>query len=411
MLRKLIALLISMCAVLLAGSATADPRRPSAIMATAVHVVADAGATSVIVDLSAPQQARVAALADPDRLLLDLSNVSFHAPADRKSHHGGLVKALRFGVVMTAQSRIVIDLVQPARVVRQDVVSVADGVRLVIRLEPVAREAFLANAGASAWSRTDGDDIVTGTVIRRVNAAVGGGALPLVVLDPGHGGIDPGASTAAGDLEKTIVLQVAMLLRDRLERGGKVRVAMTRTADVFVPLRDRVRMARQAKAHLFVSLHADSLTDESEVRGATVYTLAERASDERSAKLADRENRADLAAGIDLKDDQDEVSDILFDLARRETRIFSHEVARGIVSSVQRATPMHKNPHRGAGFRVLRAPDVPSVLLELGYLSSAEDVKAIMSDTWRTGMIEAVARAIEDFVTQRLSSHAGGPRP
>lgn len=410
MLRKLIALLVVVCAAGLAGAAVADQRRASAIMATGVHIVADAAATTVLIDLSAPQQARVAALADPDRLLLDFSNVSFHAPADRKAHQGGLVRALRFGVVMTSQSRMVIDLAQPAHVVRQDVVAVTGGHRLVIRLEPANREAFMAAAGTPAWSRADGDEIVTGTVIRRVNAT-GSATLPLVVLDPGHGGIDPGASTAAGDLEKTIVLQVALLLRDRLERGGKVRVAMTRTADVFVPLRDRVRMARQAKAQLFVSLHADSLSDESEVRGATVYTLAERASDERSAKLADRENRADLAAGIDLKDDQDEVSDILFDLARRETRIFSHEVARGIVSSVQRATPMHKNPHRGAGFRVLRAPDVPSVLLELGYLSSAEDVKAIMSDTWRTGMIEAVARAIEEFVTQRLSSHAAGPRP
>jgi N-acetylmuramoyl-L-alanine amidase len=222
------------------------------------------------------------------------------------------------------------------------------------------------------------------------------------MIDPGHGGIDSGAVTQGGMTEKQIVLEFSHALRERLEASGLVRVAMTRTGDVFVPLRDRVRMARAQKAALFISIHADSVVDEADVRGATVYTLSERASDERAQRLAEKENRADLAAGLDLKDDQDEVADILFDLARRETRLFSQSFARGLVQTLPRATRVHKNPLRAASFRVLRAPDVPSVLLELGYLSSDEDARLMMSEAWRRETAAAAADAIQRFVLERL---------
>jgi N-acetylmuramoyl-L-alanine amidase len=169
-------------------------------------------------------------------------------------------------------------------------------------------------------------------------------------------------------------------------------------------------MARVARASVFLSIHADSLPDEGDVRGATVYTLAERASDERTQKLADRENRADLAAGIEIKEDQEEVADILFDLARRETRVFSHQMARTLVATLPRATRLHRIPLRGAGFQVLRAPDVPSVLLELGYLSSAEEARMLVSQEWRQATARVTAEAIERFVEERVQ-RAPGRRP
>jgi N-acetylmuramoyl-L-alanine amidase len=230
------------------------------------------------------------------------------------------------------------------------------------------------------------------------------------MLDPGHGGIDPGASGPGGELEKTIVLDFANALKTVLEANGRVRVQMTRAGDTFVPLRDRVRLARVARAAVFLSIHADSLPDEGDVRGATVYTLAERASDERTQRLADRENRADLAAGIEIKEDQEEVADILFDLARRETRVFSHQMARTLVATLPRATRLHRIPLRGAGFQVLRAPDVPSVLLELGYLSSAEEARMLVSDEWRQATARVTAEAIERFVEERVQ-RAPGRRP
>ncbi len=296
---------------------------------------------------------------------------------------------------MRGQGRVVLDLARPLRIAEQRFVPLeGGGTRLVMLFEPTTPEAFRLVAGGFA------DDLITGTVDAK--AAPGGSELPLVVLDPGHGGIDAGATGPSGELEKTIVLQFALALKQRLEQGGKVRVLMTRTGDVFVPLRERVRIARSAKAQLFISLHADALADEENVRGASVYVLAERATDERSARLADKENRADLAAGLDQREDQDEVADILFDLARRESRAFSNQFARHLAGTLPKATRMHKNPLRGAAFRVLRAPDVPSVLLELGYLTTAEDAKLMQTEEWRRQTSDAAAEAIERFVVERL---------
>jgi N-acetylmuramoyl-L-alanine amidase len=276
------------------------------------------------------------------------------------------------------------------------------GKRLVVRIEPTERAAFVALARPMA------DDIVTGTTARAQAGRTGD--LPLVFLDPGHGGIDSGASGPGGELEKAIVLQFALALRDRLERGGKAKVLMSRTGDVFVPLRDRVRMARQAKAQLFLSLHADALpADEGEARGATVYTLSDRATDDRTQRLAEKENRADLAAGIDSREDQDEVADILFDLARRESRAFSLQFSRQLIQTLPKATRMHRNPLKGAGFRVLRAPDVPSVLIELGYLTSADEAKLLQSEEWRRAAADATAEAIERFLQERIVRESDKP--
>jgi N-acetylmuramoyl-L-alanine amidase len=229
------------------------------------------------------------------------------------------------------------------------------------------------------------------------------------MLDPGHGGVDPGAAAAGGMVEKDIVFAFAQKLKERLERDGRYRVLMTRDHDVFIPLGDRVRAARGARADLFVSIHADTISGSGDVRGLTVYTGSERASDADSARLADRENKADAVAGVDSGDTADEVSDILQDLTLRETRAFSHNVASRLVGELDGVARLNKNPHRQAGFRVLRAYDIPSVLVELGYLSSRQDFDLMMSEDWRGRATDAMASAVDRFFATRLANGAAAP--
>jgi N-acetylmuramoyl-L-alanine amidase len=225
----------------------------------------------------------------------------------------------------------------------------------------------------------------------------------VIVIDPGHGGIDPGAAAHSGVIEKDLVLSFAQQLKKKLEAQGRYRVLMTRDEDVFVSLGDRVRSARSAKADLFISIHADSISGGQDVRGLTVYTGSERASDAESARLADRENKADAAAGIDSGDSPDDVLDILQDLTLRETRSFSHGFATRLVGELDTIARLNKNPRREAGFRVLRAHDVPSVLVELGYLSSKQDLDLLMSEQWRGKMVSAMAVAVDRFFATRLA--------
>jgi N-acetylmuramoyl-L-alanine amidase len=355
------------------------------------------GHPHLVIDASQAVRPHVGAMLHPRRLLLDFAGTRLISAPVAVDAAEKIVKEVRFGAFMQGQGRVIIELSSPAHV--DDMRTVAldcGGSRLIIRLQAISGEAFARLAQPPA------DDIITGSTAARAQGAAPD--KPVIVLDPGHGGIDSGAAGPGGELEKALVLSFAHVLREKLEKTGRVQVIMTRTADVFVPLRDRVRIARQAKAALFVSLHADALPDESGVRGASVYILSDRATDERAAKLAERENKADLVAGIDQKDEQDDVADILFDLARRETRAFSNLFARNIVSMLPRATPMHKTPLRGAGFRVLRAPDVPSALIELGYLTTAEEARMMMTEEWRQATSTAMADAIERFVAERVQS-------
>ena len=210
---------------------------------------------------------------------------------------------------------------------------------------------------------------------------------------PGHGGIDNGTRASSGELEKSIVLEFSLMLREQIEKTGKYRVVMTRSDDTFVPLAERVNMARARQAWLFISIHADALArGDGDAQGATIYTLSETASDAAAARLAEDENRADAIAGLDLSAEPDDVADILIDLARRETKTFSVQFARGLVTEMRNATRMHKDPLRSAGFRVLKAPDVPSVLVELGYVSNRGDLKSLTSEAWRNRTAASIAQ-------------------
>jgi len=236
-------------------------------------------------------------------------------------------------------------------------------------------------------------------------------ARPLIVLDPGHGGIDTGTKGSGGELEKDVVLAFAQTLREKLESSGKYRVAMTRSDDTFIPLAERVRFARSRNAGLFISVHADALPRrEGQAEGATVYTLSENASDAEAARLAEAENKADVIAGVDLTTEPDDVANILVDLAQRETKTFSMQFARTVVGELKTAARLHKQPLKSAGFKVLLAPDVPSVLVELGYMSTKDDLKQLTSVSWRARTAQALAQAVDSFFTPRVAAGAGGGR-
>jgi N-acetylmuramoyl-L-alanine amidase len=229
---------------------------------------------------------------------------------------------------------------------------------------------------------------------------------PLIVIDPGHGGIDNGTQAGGGDvMEKNLVLGFGLALRDRIEKSGKYRVVMTRTDDTFIPLNDRVKVARTQGAALFVSIHADALPRrEGDAQGATIYTLSDKASDAEAERLAENENKSDAIGGVNLTDEPTEVADILIDLAQRETRTFSNRFARLLMGEMKNTARMHKHPLKSAGFRVLKAPDVPSVLVELGYVSNKGDLEHLVSENWRSKTVASMAQAIDAFFAKRLAT-------
>lgn len=356
--------------------------------------------TRFVMDLDRSVDIATFVLADPYRVVVDLPAVNFRLSPTAGREGRGLVTAFRFGQFAPGKSRIVIDTVQPVTVERAFVLAPADGqpARLVVDMTRATREAHLRAVPQEARPR--GEGIVPPQPRPGPRAErPGRDAVPLIVLDPGHGGVDSGATTPEGVHEKTIVLDFARALRAALERTGRVRVAMTREGDQFVSLDDRIRIARERQAALFLSLHADSFARPLlGLSGASVYTLSERASDQEAAAYAERENRADLIAGVVSTPETGEVADILFDLMHRETKNFSVQFARMLVEEVRPHVRLVRNPHRFAAFRVLRAPDVPSALLELGFLTSREDVQRLTDETWRRTTAEAVARAMIAFV-------------
>lgn len=235
--------------------------------------------------------------------------------------------------------------------------------------------------------------------------------LPVIVLDPGHGGIDAGAILPSGLAEKNVTLDFARALAAQLKASGRYRVILTRESDIFISLSARVRKARQAQAALFISLHADTLNEDSTVSGTTFYTLSEQASDAEAGRLAEKENHADRYDPTRSSPDQEEVENILLDLTFRETRAYSRLLAKTLLSSWHNVGTLNKNPLRSAGFKVLQAPDVPSVLLELGYLSSQKDLTHLTSPQWRVQASQALSQAIDTFLTHRNDKENVLPSP
>ena len=403
------------CGLLLAGApllaCLARSAEPQTVapddfpVASDMRLAGDDTHTRLIVDLNRRIDMRVFTLANPYRVILDLPQVTFNLPDKLGTQGRGLVKAYRYGLVMSGASRIVVDLARPARVEKAFALDSANNqpARLVLELAAVERDAFLRFAAQEDRAPEPRKPPVDGP------GKPEGDPRPLVVIDPGHGGIDNGTRLAPTDHpEKAIVLELGLLLRDKLQAAGKFAVAMTRSDDSFVALADRVSLARARHAALFVSIHADALARrEGDARGATIYTLSEKASDAAAERLAEAENRADVIAGLDLAAEPDDVADILIDLARRETKTFSVQFARTLVKELKTATKLHKAPLKSASFRVLKAPDVPSALVELGYVTNSQDIKSLTSEVWRERTASSMMRAIDTFFATRTAGTAG----
>lgn len=389
-------------------------------IASEVRLAGDLKQTRFILDLDQKIEVRAFTLADPYRVVLDTPQVAFQLPAGIGDAGRGLIKAFRYGLVMPGGSRIVFDLAAPARIEKAYVLDAANGQspKLIVELGAVDRTAFIQSLTAESRPQLRpaiGEATVStvSTVSTAVLANVAGATQPaakpdlrpVIVIDPGHGGIDNGSQAVSGENEKTLVLDFARALRERIEKSGKYRVVMTRSDDTFVPLGERVRIARNNTAALFVSIHADALPrGESAAQGATIYTLSERASDAEAERLAESENRADAIAGVNLTEGPTEVADILIDLTQRETKTFSKRFARMLMGEMRGVARMHKHPLKSAGFKVLKAPDVPSVLIELGYVSNKDDLQHLVSENWRSRTVGSVAQAVEAFFGKRIVS-------
>lgn len=381
--------------------------QPSVAESTAVRLDESREGVTLTFDLTAPVTPSVFVLADPDRAILDLPQVDFKIdeavghPAGRRPP-GGIVQSFRFGLLSPGRSRIVVDLAAPARVKADPARKVGDHYELAIRLERTDRASFRSAARSSTLSAVAAIDPQSGAAPPTDK--------PTVVIDPGHGGPDTGA-VVNGIVEKDVALAFAKLLAQKLEAKGIFNVVMTRSEDVFIPLSERVQIARRANAALMVSIHCDKLPDDKGVSGATVYTVSDRASDAYAAKVAADENASDAAAGVVGLKDAADVNDILFDLTREETRAYSHVFARTLVNYWKVAGRLNKNPQRAAGFMVLKAPDVPSVLLELGYLSSPTDSASLTSDAWREQATGRMVEAIQSYFAQRRGTLAPKESP
>jgi N-acetylmuramoyl-L-alanine amidase len=384
-------------------TAAARPESKEAV-ADAARVAGDRERTRFIADLSKKVDLHVFALGNPYRVIVDAPDVHFQMPDGLGKEKRGLVTTYRYGLFAPGKARIVIDVSGPFLIDKAFVLEPRDDqpARLVIDLVPTDEKTFLAKL-KEAKSQQDLSEpppsIISTTAARPPDAK------PVVVLDPGHGGVDPGTSSATGITEKEVVLTFARTLKEKLDAAGHYEVHLTRDDDTFLPLRERVAIAQKKGASLFLSIHADYFPDKvDKATGATVYTLSEEASDEEARALAAKENFSDALAGVELPTDSDEVlANILIDLAQRETQNRSAVFARSIVGELAGKSALHTKKLRSAGFRVLKAPDIPSVLLELGFLSNPDDEKRLTSEAWRNRTADAVAASIDAYFAKRLA--------
>ena len=358
--------------------------------------------TGVTVDPSPPAPLRVFTLLTPTRVVVDLPAARFD-DASGGAHAGrGLVAAWRFGALSAHRSRLVLDMRATVRIARADFDAAAPAgkTRLVVELVTASRDEMRR---AGAIDVGSAPDAAKSTVPTRSEAvAPPSSGRPVVVIAAGGGGGDAGTvSPATGMPEKTVVLEMSKVLVRRLRETGRYEVVATREDDVFLGLGERVRIARARHADLFLSVHADAEYDHS-VRGATIYTVAETASDEKAAALAAKENQSDSIAGHVVEEAEPEVADILADLTLRETRHLSHRFARDLLDEYRRHGRLVKSqPHRQAGLKVLRAHDIPSALVELGFLSNKEDEALLTSPEWREKTAASLVSAIDRYFAGR----------
>ncbi len=381
--------------------------------------------TRMVVELSQPANFRVFYLSAPPRVVIDLPSFGWKAGTPPLPP-GSLVRAVRQGPLQPGISRIVVEtenavslqnaFTMPASGSNPDRV-VIDFSKAGATYSPAQQRSFgsLNNDNIKTAPKPDNKIAKEDHVLRlpvetakpkaeTVPVSVPVAPVPglrdikpMIVIDPGHGGQDPGALGDAGHKEKNVTLAVAKDLKKALEDTGRYNVQLTRSTDIFIKLQDRVKIARRIGADLFISLHADSI-DKPGVHGASIYTLSNKASDEQTAKLAARENRADLIAGVDLSHEDKEVADILIDLAMRDTMNQSKFFANTVVNNIDASQiDLLEKPHRFAGFAVLKAPDIPSVLIEMGFMSNRKEVTQLSSPAYRKKLAAAITAGVDGY--------------
>jgi N-acetylmuramoyl-L-alanine amidase len=378
------------------GSANASGADQSTekLLAYSARIAGDDARTRIVLDFDQKPDFEVRYIASPDRIVIDLPATAFGFAADALAPTG-LFSDIRFGSMDDRSARLVLTAARPARLVTAEAVQNEDGkgFRLVLDAELVPQQDFVALVAAQAWTPA-----ASPPPIDPAQTPVDPAASEFVIaIDAGHGGIDTGATGAASKTaEKDITLAFAKVLYEKLGKQAGIRAVMTRDTDRFLSLSERVVIARQKGAQLLISLHADTLR-QSDIRGATVYTISDKASDHMAAQLAERENFSDTLGGVEMPAETAEVNDILLDLTRRETQAFSISLAQAVVGSFEGQISLINNPHRHAGFRVLQAPDMPSILLELGFLSNKDDEKLLLDPAWRDKVADLLVEAIRRY--------------
>lgn len=353
----------------------------------------------LILDLSGPTEFAIASLDAPNRIAVDVkvAGLKFAVPADVAG--SGVVASYTIEMAEPGRARTLLTLAQPAQVQQAYILdAVADQpARLVVDLILDTPEAFAARVASDLAAAAGNQGVAPQTVSTDPGThAPVPETRPLVVIDPGHGGVDYGASAPNGVKEKAITLAFALQLQDVLVQSGRFDVALTREDDSFLRLEERVALARENKADIFISLHADTF-QEKDIRGASVYTRDENATDVLDKVLAENENKSDIIAGFAMPEMTPAVVDILVDLMRRQMRRQSFLAAQSIIRQLEPSVTLRRFPVRQADFFVLQAPDVPSILVELGFLSNASDIANLQKDDWRDRVVDALARGIADY--------------
>lgn len=373
------------CASLADIAAAKDPA------VTGVRLGVNDGKTRVVLDLTTAVPYSAFLLENPYRLVIDLPELDWSVDGADAGGKRGVVEGLRYGLFRAGNSRVVVDLKGPVRIAANGALAKPD--RLMFDLLPVPKSKFKAGqtVALNNWKPP------TAAAIPVPRAKPDGDTRRVVIIDPGHGGVDPGA-VRGSIYEKRITMAVAEEVRRQLEASKRYRVVLTRNRDIFLELRDRVRLAQDNEGDVFISLHADTHPKRT-TRGASIYTLSERASDKEAARLAAKENKVDVISGIDLTPYSPDTGNILLDLTRRRTMEESSVFANMLIAQF-RKKKINMQPiktHRFAGFAVLKAPDVPSVLVELGYLSNNTDKKILLSEEFRKKVGRAILASLDDF--------------
>lgn len=389
------------------------PAHAETAAATGASLTGNDTRTTFRLDLSAGVMAEIYTLANPYRVIVDLPDVAFRLPDGTGQQGTGLVRAFRYGLFAEKKARIVLDTTGPVRIEQAGMTAEPDGRGIVFTFDMVttAPESFGMGTGAeraaseaAAASAPPADAPGERTKSKHAGR-------PVIMIDPGHGGIDGGAVSATNVLEKNVVLAVGKELARQLNASGRYDVRLTRQSDIFISLDQRLKLSLQHDVDLFVSLHADSLTEgngASAIRGATVYTLSERASDEHARRMAEKENASDAIAGLSVATGQgdDEVKSILFDLMKRETANFSTDFSNVLIRTLKKTNVLSRVPQRAAAFKVLKQTHAPSVLIELGYLSHPEDEKLLNAPSWHRQTATSIAQAIETYFAKRTAGSA-----